>query len=263
MKKLAMTKLPKPVPQHVCKRMENLLSVIREHPFGNHCVAAFSKETREIRQIRGDGAEILWGGQVRMLRPSRLTTAWLLGEDPLMALAGDGYRATEVRDKTFALQQEAGVSLKGNRKLTKAKVAEALASLKPTEDQTKIVAMVLYALRQIQTVCFDETKKTFWTVPEDLRVWSKNRRTLWVDSRCERMLEWETVTPLGLWISQREAEGWTVPWPNADGSFEEIKEKMRGKPGEPKMKGAKKADWAAALGRLEAVEHLSLLHRDD
>lgn len=253
---------PKPVLQQISKRMDALFSVIRDHPFGNHCVAAFSKETREIRQIRGDGAEMLWGGQVRLLRPSRLTTAWLLGEDPLMVLAGDGYRATEVRDKTFALQQEASTGLKGNRRFSKAKVADALASLKPSEDQTKIVAMVLYALRQIQTVCFDESKKTFWTVPEDLRVWSKNRRTIWVDGRCERMLEFEESPRIGLWISQREAEGWMVPWPIADGSYEEIKEKMRGQPGEPKIKGAKKADWAAALGRLEAVEHLTLLERE-
>lgn len=242
--------------------MDQLFSVIKNHPFGNTCVASFSKEANEIRQIRGDAAETLWGARVVPLQPARLTTAWLLGEDPLMGLAGSGYRNTEVRDQTFVLREEASTKLRGIRRLPKAKVADALASIKPTVDQTKIVAGVLYALRQIQTVCFDEQAKTFWTVPEDLRVFSKGYRTLWVDARCEKMLEFEEAPRFGLWISQREAEGWTVVWPEADGGFEEIKEKMRGQPGEPKIKGAKKADWAAALGRLEAVEHLALLERD-
>jgi hypothetical protein len=249
--------------------MEALLTVIREHPFGKACVAPFSKEDQEIRQLRRSGsgeADTLWGGHVRSLAPPRLTTAWLLGEDPLMALAGSGYRNTEVRDKTFALQEEAAQQLRGNRRLPKAKVADALAALKPTVDQTKIVAAVLYALRQIQTVCFDEAGKTLWTVPEDLRVWSRSRRTLWVDARCERMLEWQDTDaappPFGLWLSQREAEGWTIPWPEAEDTFEELKEKMRGQPGEPKGKGFKKVDWARALGRLEAIEHLALLERD-
>jgi hypothetical protein len=244
--------------------MEALLTVIREHPFGKACVAPFSKENQEIRQLRGSSdAELLWGARVRPLAPARLTTAWLLGEDPLMALAGSGYRNTEVRDKTFTLQEEAGEKLRGNRKLPKAKVADALAALKPTVDQTKIVAAVLYALRQIQTVCFDEAGKTLWTVPEDLRIWSRGRRTLWVDARCERMLEWDAAPPpFGLWLSQREAEGWTIPWPEAEDTFEELKEKMRGEPGEPKGKGFKKVDWARALGRLDAVKHLALLERD-
>jgi hypothetical protein len=119
-------------------------------------------------------------------------------------------------------------------------------------------------LRHVQVVCFNEEKKTVWTYPEDLRAWSKHRTTLWVDGRCEKMLDHpaDPCGGLGLWLSQREAEGWTIPWPVADGSLEEIKAVMVEKDypapkpafGQTKVK---KEDWARALGRSEAVTHLA------
>jgi hypothetical protein len=185
-----------------------------------------------------------------------------MSEDPMMAIAGPGYAATEVRDRSFELQSEALSNLRGNRKLTKAKMGDALSSLKPTVDQTKVIAGVLYALKQIQTVCYDEETKTVWTVPEDLCAWSRGQKTLWVDARCENMLDLPDGMTLGRWISDREEEGWKIEWPVADGTFEEIKAKVsaRGITPKPAEFGAKvkKEDWARCLGRMEAIEHLGL-----
>ncbi len=182
----------------------------------------------------------------------------------MMVIAGPGYAATEVRDRSFELQAEALSNLRGNRKLTKAKMGDALSALKPTVDQTKVLAAILYALKQIQTVCYDEETKTVWTVPEDLRAWSRGQKTLWVDARCENMLEWplDISLPLGRWISDREEEGWKIDWPVAEGTFEEIKAKVGTRGITPKAAefGAKvkKEDWARCLGRMEAIEHLGL-----
>jgi hypothetical protein len=241
--------------------MEKLFETIDKNPFREVCVPHFTKEKEEIRQLVPK--ESLWGGGIRGLNPRRLTTAWLCLEDPLMILAGSGYRQTEVRDKTFELQQEAATSpaLKGNRKLSKAKVAEALASLRPTEDQTKVVAAVLLTLKQIQTVCFDDNNKSVWTMPEDLRLWSKEKKTLWVDSTCERFLEFEKDPKLGLWLDEREREGWKIHWPEADCSFEEMKATMNTDYPEIIVKGVegkkpKKDDYAKSLGRCQAVKAL-------
>lgn len=235
--------------------------MIQRNPHRKECPTPFTKEKEELRLIKP--RETLWNGGIRGLTPARLTTAWLMAENPLMVVAGTAYKSTEVRDRSFELQQEAVENLRGNRKLSKAKIQDALASLRVTEDQTKIIAGVLLALKQIQTVCFDETKKVVWTMPEDLRAWSPNRKTLWVDNRCERMLDWsETEEPrLGAWISDREEEGWTISWPIAEGTFDAIKQDLTARgfgPRQPQEFGAKpkKEDWAYALGRAQAIQKL-------
>jgi hypothetical protein len=237
-------------------KFDKLFETIDKNPFRETCVPHFTKEKEELRRLVPK--ESLWGGGVRGLNPPRLTTAWLCMEDPLMILAGSGYRQTEVRDKTFELQQEAAMNLKGNRKLPKTKVAEALSSLRPTEEQTKTVAAVLLALKQIQTVCFDEQGKKVWTMPEDLCLWSKEKKTLWVNSTCEQLLEFEESPNLGHWLDNREREGWTIPWPEADCSFEEMKARMATDHPEIIVKGTdgkkpKKDDYAKALGRCDAI----------
>ena len=244
--------------------MDKFIEAIEKHPFRNQYPAPFTKEKEELRQIQPSIK--LWGGGVRSLAPSRLTTAWLMVEDPLMILAGSGYKKTEVRDKAFELQIEASSKFRsGNRKYTKAKVAEALASPKPTEEQTKVVAAVLYNLKLIQTICFNEEKKEVWTMPEDLRCWSKERQTLWVDAKCEKMLDFEEKEQepnLALWLDEREKEGWKVCWPVAEGTFEDIKQRMITNfehiiVTSPEVgKKPKKEDYALVLGRAEALRAL-------
>jgi len=230
---------------------QEFINIIDKNPFGQSCVPTSTKEKFRSEDTR-------WGAEVSRLTPSRLITAWLMKENPLMLIAGEGYRNTEVRDRSFELQEEAIKNLRGNRKLTKAKMGDALSSLKPTVDQTKVVAAILLALRQIQTVCFDEDTKTVWTVPEDLCAWSSERTTIWVSANCEFMLNEESIH-LGRWLSDRENDGWTIDWPIAEGTFEEIKSKMRALDLTPRaVLGAKvkKEDWARALGKAEAIEHL-------
>jgi len=239
--------------------MESFLRIIEKNPFGESCVPEFTKENLNLVSKGG-----LWGAQCVRLLPSRLIGAWLMLEDPLMRIAGEGYRAGEVRNKSFELQAEAVSTLRGNRKLTKAKMGDALSAMKPTEDQNKVIAAILLATKQVQTVCFNEEAKTVWTMPEDLRAWTRGAKTLWVNTHCDTMLEWSTggAVKMGAWISDREEEGWKIEWPIAEGTMEEMKQKVtqRGIIPKPAEFGAKvkKEDWARALGRCEAVEHLGL-----
>jgi hypothetical protein len=258
---------PKPPWRIICK-MDELFAAIAKNPFNKECVTPFTKQGAEIRSLTT--SDTLWGATSRAVVPARLTTAWLMTEDPLMLIAGAGYKATEVRDKSFALQEEALNNLRGNRKLTKAKMGDALASLKPTEDQTKVIARILLALKHTQTVCFDEVGKTVWTMPEDLRAWSTSLRTIWVDARCEKMLDFnDTGRPihLGQWLSERERDGWKIDWPVSEDGYEEMKEicARRGISvraagelvGQISTKKPKKDDYARVLGRVYAMEHLS------
>jgi hypothetical protein len=236
--------------------MQDFLKSLEKNPFRDRCVTAFVKDKVDIRRM--ESKDELWGFRICHVSPPRLTTAWRMSEDPLMVIAGDGYRASEVRDRAFELQEEAVKNLRGNRKLTKAKMGDAMSAIKPTSDQTKVVAAILYHLKRIQTVCFDQQTKTVWTVPEDYRAWSNKMPTLWVDQHCERMLEGSAN--LGQWLSDRDDEGWTITWPVAEGTMEEIKSKAMhmGLVPRPSELGAKikKEDWAKSLGRAEAIQKL-------
>lgn len=240
--------------------MDQIRDIVKKNPFRDHCVTAFTKAKRE--NITFETKDELWGGTVSILEPAVLATAWVRLNNPILHIGQAAHAATVIRDSLFALQQEAATSLRGNRKLSKVKVADALSAIKPNKDQTKIIAQVLYALKRIQTVCFDEEKKEVWTVPEDLRVWSNSMKTLWVDAKCERSLDWEKTYPFGQWISNRETESWKIEWPISDGTFEEIKQKMVDEFSHITVhssdgKKAKKEDYAKALGRCEAVRHLA------
>ena len=240
--------------------LDEFFAAIDKNPFKNSCPPLYTQAKKEMITLKNPLTQ--WSSVKRQLDPPRLTTAWLCIEDPLMLIAGAGYRATEVRDKSFALQGEALSVLRGNRKLTKAKMGDALSSLKPTEDQTKVIARILLALKHIQTVCYDESKKTVWTMPEDLRAWSTSLRTIWIDSRCENYLDFSEspALNLGQWLSDRELEGWTIEWPVAEDSYEDMK-RIAGeralvvRPLEGTK--AKKDDYARVLGRAYAIEHLA------
>jgi hypothetical protein len=233
--------------------LQNLLNTIAENPSKHVCLPSFT------RTIQVNPRNTLWGGELRTLTPAKLMTAFNYVNDPLMILAGQAYVSTQVRDTSFQLQEKAVNTIRGNRKLTKASMAEALSAMNPTVEQTKKVALILHQLYEVQTVCFDVDAKKVWTVPEDLRKWSTSP-TLWIDARCEHMIDWSASTAskevnLGEWLSDREDDGWAIEWPVAEGGFEEIKQKVIERNVLPRVAKPKKDDWAKTLGRCEAIEH--------
>ena len=233
--------------------MEVLLQKIHDNPSKHMSLPMFTRE------IQMNPKNTLWTGELRVLTPAKLMTAFNYLKDPLMILAGQAYVSTQVRDTSFQLQEKAVNSIRGNRKLTKASMADALSAMNPTAEQTKKVAMILFELYEVKTVCFDTDAKTIWTVPEDLRRWT-SAPSLWVDARCEHMIDWSSSgakeVNMGEWVSDREEDGWTVTWPVAEGSFEDIKQKVLQRNVLPKGAKPKKDDWAKTLGRCEAIEHL-------
>lgn len=242
--------------------MENFRRMIQSNPQKHLCVDEYKKDS-----ICLNPSDSKWGGEIRQLNPAKLVTAWLTITDPLMIIAGQNYVSTMVRDKSFEVQELALQKIRGNRRLTRAKIADALSSLKPTDDETRITAAVLYILYNVQTICFDVDKKTLWTEPQDLRTWSSTKKTIFVDARCERVIDWSEsnaiVPDFKHWFDEREDEGWTIPWPNADGTFEELKVEVgnRHLSVRPLVFGdkVKKDDWARVLGKAQAIEHLFTL----
>jgi hypothetical protein len=73
------------------------------------------------------------------------------------------------------------------------------------------------------------------------------------------MIDWSSDSAkevkMGEWLSDREDDGWSIAWPVAEGSFEEIKQKVIGRNVSPRVPKPKKEDWAKTLGKCEAIEH--------
>lgn len=219
-----------------------------------------------IKSASGENVSLLetrWGFRVRHLDPPKLMTAWLHLEDPLFQIAGGSYRSSEVRDRTFSLQTEAIATIKGHRKLSKVKMGDALGAASPNEEQTKILAAVLYHCKNIQTVMYNSEKKSVWTYPDDLRIWSNTKQTLWIENTCRTQLE-ATTKDLSKWLSDREIEGWSIDWPQADGTLEEVRGKLGVEfpmlvvhPSEEGKK-VKKEDYCRVLGKAQAIRVLAL-----
>jgi hypothetical protein len=90
-------------------------------------------------------------------------------------------------------------------------------------------------------------------------MWRKDKKTLWIDEKCETMLEGDL--DLGRWCMEREGDGWRMTWPVAEGGFEEIKMKLANEYDHVTVQGedgktAKKEDHAKALGKAEALRNI-------
>lgn len=235
-----------------------LLKAIHSHPKNTQCVKNWSPRDAQAHR------EELWGGQVIQLQPPRPTTAWLRLIDPMMECSSPSYRTVEVRNKEFELQGAAVETLKGKRKLSKKAIGEALSTTGPlTKDQQWIFLAVLYELHRIQTVVWDADTKHIHTYPEDLRNWSGSMKTMWLKADSSAAVEWAVgqAPPIGLWLSQREQEGWTVAWPLCELSLEEMKTYATAQgisvtAGELGGK-VKKVDYCRVIGRAQAVKHLA------
>lgn len=98
-------------------------------------------------------------------------------------------------------------------------------------------------------------------VPADLRRWTADRPVHYVDEGCETIFLEPTdgvgQRILSQYVSDREADGWHVSWPTADGTKEELERRLI-----PLLnvvsvsEKAKKAEIAAVLGRHDGLEAL-------
>ncbi len=105
-----------------------------------------------------------------------------------------------------------------------------------------------------------ESKTIAFSPP--LNQWTAHKPVYYVDTGCETIFlppEGGSVErrSLAVWTSDREADGWTVAWPVADGTKEEMERRLMPVMNQVRVsERAKKAEIAAALGRHDGLEAL-------
>jgi len=203
------------------------------------------------------------------LEPPGPLAAILWKTNPEFRAGTPPVRRTILRDTIITLQVRVEAELKGHRwsrkKIIEQLAAQQSADISPPQDTKELDAALAY-LYEIQFVIVDEANKKVRWVPADVRTWSATK-PVWGLSLGSRAVyhglnESSVGSKLSQWVAEREQNAWSISWPEADGTLEDIKKKIadlglgsihRGM----RVEKPKKADFAAALGKAEAIRWLA------
>ena len=203
------------------------------------------------------------------LEPPGPVAAILWKTNPEFRAGSLSVRRTIQRETIIKLQERVEKELRGHRwsrkKITEQLVAQQSSDASPPQN-TRELNDALAHLYEVQFVIVDEANKKISWSPEDVRTWS-TERPVWAISLGARAVfhkngEEPVGRQLGRWVSDRETEKWRVQWPVADGTLEALKSRMSEMntpltlSGGLRIEKPKKADYAVALGRAEAIHAL-------
>jgi len=192
--------------------------------------------------------------------PATPLSAVLLSQDTIYNATYDSARRNILRDETTDLQEKAAIHLKG-RSWPIRRTAEGLAAVGLEEgrstDWPAIGWKALAALRECQFIILNEEKRTVQFFPEDIRTWPPDSEVLFVEYECRYIWSRPTHTVSENLINKvldAETNGWTVTWPLADGSMEELKRAIESL--NLVSSGKKKETLRSLVGRGESVRHI-------
>jgi len=199
------------------------------------------------------------------LEPPGPVSLYLWKTDPEFRAATPSVRRTILRDMILKITERADAELRGikwqRKKILEQVAAQQTSAVSPPMD-THELDIGMCALFGYQKVSVDEANKKIRFFPADPRTWS-TELPVWGATTGSRAVlhapqEGSVGKGLAAWVGEREQDGWKIDWPEAEGTLEEIKNKMvqRGRGLGPRLDKPKKADWAAALGRAEAIAAL-------
>jgi hypothetical protein len=256
-------------PQSRMDTLRAIQSWVKENPNRKRSVLPIEIRILSDTQEGEEAPATLPGGWVPTpLEPPGPVSLWLWKTNPEYRAAGAPVRRTILRDSLLTLGTRVDAELRGakwsRKKVQEQLAAQQTAAVSPPMD-TPELDRGLAALIGVQIVQVDEANKKVRFVPPDLRTWSAEfpvwGSTTGARAVLHRQGEESVGTDLALWLGQRESEGWRVAWPEADGTLEELKGKLTqrgiGVGGTARLEKPKKADYAAAVGRAEAISHLS------
>lgn len=197
-------------------------SWIERNPFQTAALSPFQHPDTLAHLVADHETEY---GMVRLpVSPATPLSAVLLAQDSMYAASSPNSRRAMLRDELTDLQEKACLHLKG-RAWPVRKTAEGLAAVGLEEGRASVWPALgwraLCALRECQLVLVNKDKKQIQFYPEDVRTWSSEIPTLLVEF--ESRFIWSGTWSVGAWLSDREHDSWTVEWPLADGSMEELK----------------------------------------
>jgi hypothetical protein len=201
-----------------------------------------------------------------LLDPPGPVSLYLWKTDPEFRAGTVHLRRAILRDTILLIHARVDAELRGH-KYSRKKILEQLsaqqtAAISPPQD-TPELDEALCVLFGYQKVVVDEANRRVLFFPEDPRTWNAEFPTwgasLGTRAALHKSGEASIAGGLTSWLEQRESDGWKIQWPEAEGSLEEIKAKFAQRSLTLRSEKPKKADYAAALGRAEALSHIRTL----
>jgi hypothetical protein len=198
-------------------------------------------------------------GWIRMnVSPATPLSAILLSQDSMYQALPEHVRRSTLRDETTELQEAAARHLKGrqwpirrtNEGLTACSLEEGRATA-----WTDIGWRALATLRECQIILVNQTNQTVRFFPEDVRNWSSSNETYWIDHECRYMWSYPSKPNVKQWLASKEQAGWTINWPEADGTMDELKQAAQ-KVGETILGKITKDALMKRVGRAQALHTL-------
>jgi len=175
-------------------------------------------------------------------------------------------RRTILRDTIVKLTGRVDEECRGikwaRKKIQEQLAAQQTAAVSPPMD-TPELDRALAHLYGFQKVIVNEAGKKVRFFPADPRTWSTELPVWATTTGARAVLHAPGEEPIGpvlsAWLQERENEGWTVDWPEAEGGLDTIKTEMtrRGIGCGASLEKPKKVDWALALGRADSIRHLA------
>jgi hypothetical protein len=244
--------------------MDTLLSILEKNPHKTETLAPIEIKLRSDTQDGENVPKTLCGWIPTPLEPPGPLAAALWKTNPEFRAGTPPVKRTILRETILKMLERIDSELKG-QKWSKKKVIEQLnmqqsADVSPPQD-TKELDVALAHLYEVQLVIIDEANKKIRWVPDDIRQWTPTRPVWGLSLGSRAMFHNVNETPVGdhlsQWLSDRETEGWKIHWPIAEGTLEEIKLRMLNTNAGigSRIEKPKKADYAAALGKAEAIQH--------
>lgn len=249
--------------------LATLQAWVKENPHRTRTVLPIEIRVISDTQEGEDGPASAAGGWVPTpLEPPGPLSLWLWKTNPEFRAAAAPVRRTILRETILTLTERVNQELRGvkwsRKKVQEQIAAQQTAAVSPPMETHELDRAMAH-LFGYQKVTVDEANKKVWFYPADPRTWSAEL-PIWGATAGSRAVlhrcgEESVGKGLGLWLSEREKEGWKIDWPEADGSLEEMKAAMtrQGIGLGPRLEKAKKADYAAAFGRAQAIQRLAQL----
>jgi hypothetical protein len=191
------------------------------------------------------------------IEPATPLSCILYITNPMYSLTPVGARNSLLREKCTELQSTYTNVLKG-RKFPICKTAEAIiaACTGGSSACSSLGWKALCGLFGIQIVWFDETQKLLQFYPEELHTWTPEKPIYFFSCLANQVWNppsnWKPIQ-LGLWLSDKENEGWRVKYEEADGTMEELKALGKELDVFPATKMLK-ADLCKYLGKAMAIK---------
>jgi hypothetical protein len=244
--------------------MEALREVLSQNAKKNLCLKPiliqFEAEIDEKQSQDGIGPG---GLHPIFLDPPGPVSVYLWLTDTLYRGATPQLRRVMLREKIIEITGDVERECRGVKwrrpKVLEQLAAQQSAAVSPPQDTWELDRALAHIF-EYQKVLVDEANRTVVFIPDNPAMWVADR-PVWIIGVGSRTVfhkgqEHDCRKALPSWLEDRQTAGWTVKWPDADGSLEELKQRAAALGVSFRMEKPKKQDYSEKLGKVESMKRL-------